>query len=116
MAKSIQFTATILKFGSQGEKTGWSYIAIPAHLAQELKPGNKKSFRVKGKLDNYPIKQVSLLPMGEGDFIMAFNAAMRKGAGKREGAMIELSLQEDKAELEMPAYFAECLEADADAK
>jgi hypothetical protein len=116
MAKQIQFTATILKFGSQGEKTGWSYIAIPAHLAQELKPGNKKSFRVKGKLDSYAIKQVSLLPMGKGDFIMAFNAAMRKGTGKREGAMIEVRLEEDKAELQMPADFAECLEADADAK
>lgn len=116
MAKDIHFTATVLKFGSQGEKTGWSYIAVPAHLAQELKPGNKKSFRVKGKLDSYSIKQVSLLPMGEGDFIMAFNAAMRKGTGKKEGAMIEVYLQEDKTELRMPADFAECLEADADAK
>ena len=116
MGNKIQFTGTILKFGDKGEKTGWSYIHIPAHLAQELKPGNKKSFRVKGKLDNYAIKQVSLLPMGEGDFIMAFNAAMRKGTGKRDGAMIDVQLQEDKTEIEMPADFAECLEADPDAQ
>lgn len=115
MANKICFTATILKFGQQGEKTGWSYIHIPAHLARELKPDNKKSFRVKGTLDNYAIKQVSLLPMGEGDFIMAFNAAMRKGTGKREGAMIEVTLQEDKTELEMPADFTECLHADEEA-
>lgn len=115
-AKTIRFTATILKFDKQGEKTGWSYIHIPAHLAQELKPGTKKSFRVKGKLDAHSIKQVSLLPMGEGDFIMPFNAAMRKGTGKREGAIIEVTLQEDKTEIAVPADFIECLEADEDAK
>jgi hypothetical protein len=116
MAKSIRFTATVLRFEKQGEKTGWSYIHIPANLAQELKPGHKKSFRVKGKLDSYAIKQVSLLPMGEGDFIMPFNAGMRKGTGKRVGAMVEVVLQEDKTEIEVPADFAECLAVDADAK
>jgi hypothetical protein len=44
----IKFTATLLKFDKQGEKTGWTYIEIPADLAQKLKPGNKKIFRVKG--------------------------------------------------------------------
>jgi len=33
----------------------------------------KKAFRVKGKLDAYEYKAVSLIPMGEGDFIMAVN-------------------------------------------
>lgn len=113
---SIRFTARILKFDEQGEKTGWTYIEIPAGLAQELKPGNKKSFRVKGRLDAHPIAQVSLLPMGEGDFIMAFNAAMRKGTGKRAGTTLEVELQEDRSEIEMPADFAECLEADEAAK
>jgi hypothetical protein len=74
----ISFTTTILKFGQQGEKTGWTYILIPAELAGQLKPGHKKSFRVKGRLDQYPIKGVALLPMGEGDFIMALNAAHAK--------------------------------------
>lgn len=116
MPPTIRFQATLLKFDKQGEKTGWTYIHIPAHLAQELKPGNKKAFRVKGKLDGFTIQQVSLLPMGEGDFIMAFNAAMRKGTGKREGAMLDVQLQEDKSEIALPADFAECLEADTDAK
>ena len=43
----IKFTATILKFDKQGEKTGWTYIIIPSEMAQQLYPGNKKSFRVK---------------------------------------------------------------------
>jgi hypothetical protein len=116
MPAMIHFKATILKFDKQGEKTGWSYIHIPAHLAQELKPNHKKSFRVKGKLDSHIIKQVSLLPMGEGDFIMPFNATMRKATGKREGAMLEVQLQEDKTEIALPKDFAECLEVDAEAK
>lgn len=45
----IDYTTIILQFAEQGEKTGWTYIEIPADLAQQIKPGNKKSFRVKGK-------------------------------------------------------------------
>ena len=66
----ISFTTTIQKFGRQGEKTGWTYIEIPGELSELLNPGVKKSYRVKGKLDKYPIKAVALLPMGDGSFIM----------------------------------------------
>ena len=77
----IKFAATILKFDKQGEKSGWTYIIIPSEMAQQLYPQNKKSFRVKGKLDAYAIEGVALIPMGEGDFIMALNAGMRKSIG-----------------------------------
>ena len=112
----IRFTATILKFDKQGEKTGWSYLHIPADLAEQLKPGNRKSFRVKGKLDSFPFKGASLLPMGGGDFILPFNAAMRKGTGKREGAMLTVTMELDNADLEMPKDFAAWLEEDEAAK
>jgi hypothetical protein len=112
----IRFTATILQFDKQGEKTGWSYLHIPADLAQQLKPGNKKSFRVKGTLDAYAFKSASLLPMGGGDFILPFNAAMRKGTGKRAGAVVEVSMQPDSADLEMPQDFAAWLEEDEAAR
>jgi hypothetical protein len=105
----IEFTATLQQFAEQGEKTGWTYIRIPAKLAQKLKPGNKKSFRVKGKLDNFAIKTVALLPMGDGDFIMAVNANMRKGIGKRKGAMVKVQIQEDKKVLELSKEFMECM-------
>lgn len=106
----IQFTVTIHKFEKQGEKSGWTYIEIPADIAQQLKPGNKKSFRVKGKLDNYKITGVSLLPMGGGSFIMAINAAMRKGTGKKQGAMIKVQLEENKKPYILNAEFLECLQ------
>jgi hypothetical protein len=105
----VRFTVTIHKFEKQGEKTGWTYIEIPADIAQQLKPGNKKSFRVKGKLDNYKIAGVSLLPMGGGSFIMAINGAMRKGTGKKQGAMLKVELEEDKKENQLNKEFMECL-------
>ena len=105
----VQFTATIHKFEKQGEKSGWTYIEIPADIAQQLKPGNKKSFRVKGKLDQFKIAGVSLLPMGGGSFIMAINATMRKGIGKKQGAMLKVELQEDKKAYELNAELLECL-------
>ncbi len=106
----IQFTATMHRFEKQGEKTGWTYIEIPQDLAQKLKPGNKKSFRVKGKLDDYKISGVSLLPMGGGAFIMAVNAAMRKGIGKKHGAMVKVQLEEDKKPYQLDKDFLECLQ------
>jgi hypothetical protein len=108
----IKFSTTILKFDSQGEKTGWTYILIPAELAQKLKPGNKKSFRVKGKLDNLPFKQTALLPMGEGDFIMPLNAAIRKGIGKRKGAEVTVQMTSDDAVFGFSKDMMACLKDD----
>jgi hypothetical protein len=93
----IRFETTIKKFGSKGEKTGWTYFEVPADLAQKLKPGNRKEFKVKGKLDAHPVKRTSLLPMGGGVFIFVLNAGLRKALGKREGAMLKVSLEEDKS-------------------
>ncbi|HEY6161347.1 MAG TPA: YdeI/OmpD-associated family protein [Bacteroidia bacterium] len=105
----IRFTASILKFGEQGEKTGWTYIVIPANVAQKLRPGNKRSFRVKGELDAYPIKAVALLPMGEGDFIMPLNGAMRKALKKQKGDKLIAQLQEDKSDFVFDADLMTCL-------
>ncbi len=105
----IQFITTIHRFDAQGEKTGWTYIEIPADLAQKLKPGNKKSFRVKGKLDDHKIAGVALLPMGGGSFILALNANMRKGIGKKHGAMLKVSLVEDEKPYELNKEFILCL-------
>src|SRR4051812_14682482 len=105
----IEFTATILKFNDKGEKTGWSYIHIGADQAQELMPGNKKSFRVKGRLDNYDFEKVSLLPMGNGDFIMALNGEVRKKIRKEKGAMVNVRMEVDAREIKLSSDFLECL-------
>ncbi len=106
----IQFKAKLDKFNEKGEKTGWTYFTIPAHIAQELNPGVKVGYRVKGKIDNFPIKMVALLPMGEGDFIIPFNQKFKKGTGKKEGATIEVTLEIDTDEFVFSEDLMTCLE------
>lgn len=110
------FTTTILKFGEKGDKTGWTYIEIPADVAQKIKPGNKKEFKVKGKLDNHSITRQSVMPMGGGIFMMPLNADLRKAIGKRQGAMLKVQIAEDKSEFVFNADFMECLADDPPAK
>jgi hypothetical protein len=91
----IRFTAEIKKFGRHGEKTGWTYVEVPANRAEELFPGERRSFRVRGKLDALPIKRVALIPMGGGDFIIPLNADMRKALGKGQGEKLTLTISRD---------------------
>lgn len=114
--KTVQFTAAIHRFGTQGEKTGWTYFEVPPDLALELKPGNKKEFKVKGKLDAHAIKRVSLLPMGGGKFIFVLNAAIRKAIGKKHGATVKVQLTEDKSDFVFNKDFMECLDDEPAAK
>jgi hypothetical protein len=92
----ITFKALIELFGEMGEKTGWSYIRVPPSVAGKLRPGQKTSFRVKGFLDEHPIEGVALIPMGEGEFIMAVNAGMRKAIRKQRGATLQVRLALDE--------------------
>jgi Bacteriocin-protection, YdeI or OmpD-Associated/Domain of unknown function (DUF1905) len=108
----IQFKAILDKFGEKGEKSGWTYFVIPAHIAQELNPGVKVGYRVKGKIDNFPIKMVALLPMGEGDYIIPFNEKLKKGTAKKEGSTIEVTLEIDTDEFEISQDLLDCMADD----
>ena len=105
----VIFKAQLQKFGSKGEKTGWTYIDLPAKIAEQLKPGYKKSFRVKGKIDDHKIAAIALTPMGEGNFILAVNASMRKAIKKIEGAPVHVQLQVDEQQLVHDADLIACL-------
>src|SRR5665213_1371041 len=112
----IEFNTIILQFGAQGEKTGWSYIEIPADIARQLKPGNKKSFRVKGMLDALPVRGMALMPMGDGKFIMALKAGIRKALHKNKGAMLHVALEEDADfRVDMPVDLKECFDFEPEA-
>jgi len=106
----VEFTATIKKFGDQSEKTGWTYFEVPPDQVQALKPGNRKEFKVKGKLDAHTVTRVSLLPMGKGLFIFVLNAALRKAIGKKQGALVKVQLTEDKSGFVFNKDFIECLD------
>ena len=113
--KALVFKVTIHRFEQQGEKTGWTYIEVPADICNKLKPGNKKSFRVKGTLDKFAIAQVAVMPMGGGSFILPINAAMRKGTGKGHGAMLQVSLQEDTRPFNLNKDLLACLKDEPEA-
>ncbi len=108
----ITFKATIQKFDSMGEKTGWTYIEIPAAIAQQLKPDNKTAFRVKGKLDDWEFSSVALLPMGGGSFIMALKATVRKAIGKRKGAQLLVAMELDHTAFVLCKELMDCLADD----
>lgn len=105
----IIFTATLEKFTSQGDKTGWTFLTIPKKVAEQLNPGIKKSYRVKGKIDDHVIKFVATVPMGEGKFIIAINAAMRKAIRKQKGEKVEVQLELDKTKTVLNAELMDCL-------
>jgi len=105
----IRFTTTLKKFASQGEKTGWTYLDVSAELAQQLKPNYKKSFRVKITLDNVPFEGVAMIPMGEGNFLMAINATMRRTIGKTKGDSVEVGLAIDEKGYQINEDLLACL-------
>ncbi|MCW3110239.1 MAG: hypothetical protein JWQ09_4745 [Segetibacter sp.] len=105
----VEFTCTIKKFGEQGEKTGWTYIDIPEAIACQLMPGNKKSFRVKGRLDKFVFESFALIPMGGGNFILPVNAGVRKSLGKGKGATVDVKMEVDTKPVQLSPELMQCL-------
>jgi Domain of unknown function (DUF1905)/Bacteriocin-protection, YdeI or OmpD-Associated len=112
----IGFSTIILQFAEQGEKTGWTYIEIPVDIAQQIKPGFKKSFRVRGMLDGFDVKGMALMPMGNGNYIMTLKAEIRKSIRKNAGAMLQVSIEEDtEYKVEIPEDLKECFDFEPEA-
>jgi len=108
----ITYVTKIKRFDKKGEKTGWTYIEISPAQAQKLKPGNRIGYRVKGKLDQHPIKMLALIPMGEGAFILPLNAKLRKAIGKAKDDSLKVTLEVDDSKFQMSADFMQCLRDD----
>ncbi len=112
----ICFTAKLEKFAANADKTGWTYFIISETISNKRKPGVRNGFRVKGKLDDYEIKQVSLLPVKGGKYMMPFNAAMRKATGKKAGDKIAVEIEADDSEKKLSEDFLLCLADDPEAQ
>lgn len=112
----ITFSATIRKYGQKGEKSGWTYIDVSSDLSEVLNPGVKKSYRVKGILDGHSYAGISLTPVGEGHFILALNAELRKRIQKSVGAEIQVQMEVDIMEKPLSPDLLECLEDVPEAK
>jgi hypothetical protein len=106
----IAFSAVLQRFDKQGEKTGWTFIAVPGKTAEKIKPGTRRSYKVRGKIDSHHVKGLSMMPVGGGDFIIPINAAIRKAIKKQKGANVGLELEEDTAEYKINKELLACME------
>ena len=97
----VKFTTTIKRDDRSKDKTGWSYIIIPITHAKTLSAGSRLGFRVKGSIDNYALNKTSVLPMGNGTFMLPVNGTMRKAIGKEKGEKVTLVLEADKRKIEL---------------
>lgn len=111
----VSFDCIIKRFEKQGEKTGWTYIEIPSTIADKIKAGTKKSFRVKGTIDGHAIEKASLLPMGDGGFILPLNKAMQTGIKKPIGAKVKVQFAEDVRQIEIDKELVACLKDEPEA-
>lgn len=108
----FSFKTTILKFAAKGEKSGWTYVDIPDDVLIKLKLKDKRGFRIKGCIDDVAFEKMSTYPVGEGAFIIALKADIRKKLGKKEGAMVSLSIELDKSEAPVSQELIDCLQED----
>mgnify|MGYP000029403439 CR=1 FL=1 len=100
------------RYDKNGEKTGWTFIEIPSKLSQKIKPDTRTTYRVKGFIDSLEIKQVAVIPIGEGDFILPVNAEIRRTIRKEEGQKVNVRLEFDGSEFAFSGDFLACLEDD----
>jgi hypothetical protein len=111
----ITFTAELLKYDQKGEKTGWTYIDVQSKYAEKLRPGVKKSYKVKGFLDDHPLKLVALIPVGDGDYIIPVNQTMRKALGKKAGDHVNVRLEVDEDVYKISEELLACMKEDPEA-
>ncbi|MBK6701910.1 MAG: DUF1905 domain-containing protein [Saprospiraceae bacterium] len=106
---------TLYKFGRKGEKSGWTYIEFSEEFIQNINPGVRKTFRVKGKIDAYEFSGLNLLPMGKGVFILPINQNVRRIIKKKENDTVEIEINLDLTSFELDNDFLEYLETEKNA-
>ena len=108
----IEFRALIERSGPElgAAMAGWSYVEVPRSIAEQLKPGCRQAYRVRGEIDGQAFRGLTLMPKGEGDYFLAINGTMRRKLGKGEGDFLSLKLEEDADfTIEVPAELEICL-------
>ncbi len=91
-------------------KGGWTFTAIPEVLQDKRSPFGW--VKVKGRIDEYEIKNYKLMPMGNGQLFLPVKAAIRKIIGKKDGDWVHVVLYIDTSSTEMPEEFLVCLQED----
>lgn len=91
-------------------KGGWTYALLP-----EVAPDRSAHFgwvTVKGTIDDFPLKNYRLMPMGKGQLFLPVNATVRKTIKKAAGDLVHIVLYADKDPLEIPEELLTCLKDD----
>ncbi len=91
-------------------KGGWTYARIPEVLQNKNSPFGW--VKVKGRIDDYEIKNYKLMPMGNGQLFLPVKSDIRKKIGKKEGDWVKVILYPDNAPTEIPEEFLDCLKED----
>lgn len=93
------------------EKGGWTYVLIKGIVGDPHKPF--RYLRVKGNIDDFPIVQYNLMPMGEGVLFLPIKAEIRKKINKDVGDKVKVVLYLDDSPLQIPDDVQLCLNDDA---
>ncbi len=88
-------------------KGGWTYAAIPEVLQDKKSPFGW--VKVRGRIDNYEIKNYRLMPMGNGKLFLPVKADIRKKIGKQAGNYVHIVLYADNDGIEIPEELLLCL-------
>ena len=71
---------------------------------------------MRGMLDGLAVAGLALMPMGDGDFILALKADIRRQLHKNAGAMLKVSIEEDTGyKVEVPGDLQECFDFEPEA-
>jgi hypothetical protein len=110
------FSEALQKYSNKGEKTGWTFVVIPDNILINLKLKNKRAFRIKGFADAVHFEKLSVYPVGEGVFVIAFNSILRRKLKKEVGAQVTMKIELDESKAAESPELIECLEAEPQAR
>jgi hypothetical protein len=96
------------------KKGGWTIAPVPFDVKKVFGTGGP--VRIKGTMDGIAFGGSSMIPVGNGKHAITIKAVFRKLMRKEAGASIEIILEKDTSELEIPIELTEAFEASPEAK
>ena len=100
-------TFLLQKFPGKG---GWTYVDL-----SDIPLNDKNPFGwviVKGRIDDFELKQFKLMPMGNGGVFLSVRAEIRKKLKKQVGDSVYLELYDDASPVEIPEEILECFKGE----
>lgn len=94
-------------------KGGWTYARVPG-----IGPSKNQPFgwvRVKGSIDDYPVSDFRLMPMGNGQLFFPVRADIRKKIKKEAGDTVRIVLYPFDVPSEIQKELHLCLQEDREA-